>query len=175
MTEPLPASIVLYDGEADYQHPDLDLLYIDGVAADVAATLHDRECAEVCYQPGDGTRYGLVFVPLRSLVPARARVKDGQEWDRHSCGGMVDASAARINFAADINRLPYLENGYLVARVEGGAYPIRLGGRGSRPDIVMPYVAEHWSAHGASAVSIAILLRAISVHLDRLSDQERAA
>lgn len=174
MTEPLPSSIVLYDGEADYQHPELDLLYIDGVAADVAATLHDRECAEVCYQPGDGTRYGLVFVPLRSLVPARARVKNGQEWDRHSCGGMIDTTEARIHGLADINRLPYLANGYLVARVEGNAYPVRLGGRGPRPDIVMPYVAEHWGAHGVSAVSVAILLRAVSVHLDRLAAQAAA-
>lgn len=168
-----PASIEIHDYEREQRlvDPQLDLGYIDGAAADVAAILHrDRRPAEVCYQPGDGTRYPLVFVPLTVLGTARPRVKRGEEWERHAVAGVARPDRTDPAPAADF----YDPHAYLVVWVDHAAYPLRLGDRGV---LAASYVCEHWKTGGrgadqldSSAVSLALLFRAISHHLDRLAD-----
>lgn len=150
-----PASITAYETEALWQHSDLDLAYIDAVGNDLARLLRLGKPVEVNYQPGDGTRYPLVFVPLRDLASARPRVKDGVEWERHAVSGMGAAASGG-----------YDRGGYLVSWVEHGCYPIRLGDRGI---LAASYVGAHWDCHGTSAVSLALLFRSVSWWLDHLS------
>lgn len=163
----LPESIDIYETERDagLVHEDLDWPYIDGVATDVAAILASPGAsgvAEVCYQPGDGTRYPLVFTPLRKLQHARPRTWNGQTWERHAVSGM--ASADRADDAVTGAEF-YDPRGYLVSRVEGASYPIRLGG--GRGHLAASYVGEHWNARGSSACALAILFRAVSFYLNR--------
>lgn len=144
---------LIYDRERDlgWVHPDLDLEYIEGAGADIASILlDDGACAEIAYQPGDGTFYGLVFVPLRSLVPARPRVKDGRVWEQRAARGMFDDA---------VGHKQYNQQGYLVAWVENAVYPIHLGDRGV---IAANYVAEHWNTSPCSAHSLALLFRTVS-------------
>lgn len=147
-----PASIITYETEDPFLHPDLDYDYIDGVAEDIARALRNSFSIDTAYQPGDGTFYGLAFTPLRTIVQARPRTKDGREWEILSCRGVSDG-----------NR--YEPTAVLVSWVENGAYPIRLGGRTS--DLAASYVGEHLGTKGTSAVSISILLRAIDHHITR--------
>ncbi len=156
-TGALPASIQLYDTEREYLDPDLDFPYIDEAARDAAYFLADEAPVEVNYQPGDGTRYALVLVPLRSLFSARPRVKDGTSWGRHSIDGMGHRPAVA---PADY----YDPNGYLVTWVANASYPFRLGGRDGH--LAASYVTEHMKTTMTSGCSIALLLRSISYHLD---------
>lgn len=153
----LPESIEVWDGERAEQlvDPHLDFDYIDTVAADVAAYLVTRDPVEANYQPGDGTRYKLVFTPLKGIGAASGRTVDGRQWGRRAIDGMSDPEHPDY----------YDPSGCLLSFVEGGCYPIRLGER--RNCLSSEYVAEHWKQTSVSAVSIAILLRAISYHLDR--------
>lgn len=177
-------SIVVHEAERELLHPDLDFRYITQAASEIAATLAPGEpfagVAECCYQPGDGTRYPLVFVPLALLVPTRGRIADGREWERNACAGMFnrDDDAAALAEAAERGILAaphrtYVANGYLVVRVEGAAYPLALGGRSSL--VGADYVAEHWNARGSSALTLAILFRAIGYHLDAITHLRAAA
>lgn len=150
----LPESIDIWDSEASLVDPELDLMYVDRVALDIAAILECGDVAEAAYQPGDGTFYGIVLVPLRSLFAARPRVKDGRTWQQHAVSGM-----------GATGQPGYVHDGYLLTLVENVSYPIRLGNRGR--DLAADYIAEHWKLPGASAVSVVLLLRAISHHLDR--------
>lgn len=150
-------SIVLYESESAYTHDELDYDYIVGVAADVARALRSGRPIEVAYQPGDWTRYGLVFTPLQTLLRARARVVDGKTWDSAAVSGMHGANGG------------YVENGYLVAWVEHTAYPFRLGFRFGR-DLAGSYVSEHLTKNETSGVSVAILFRAIDWHLDHATE-----
>jgi hypothetical protein len=142
---------LMYDTEREWTDEHLDLPYIADVAEDVARALRGGKPAEVAYQPGDGTSYGLVFTPLSALERARPRVKDGRPWNANAVSGM--------GYPA------YEPGGYLVSHVENVAYPVRLGDRGV---LSASYIEEHWKLPLASAVSVALLLRAISAHLDAL-------
>lgn len=164
MTTASAGPIVTYETEARLQNPDLDLAYIEDVASDLAAALHGGQPAEVAYQPGDGTFYGLVFTPLRRLATARPRVKDGVQWDRRSCRGMLSGGRGDSGDKYD-------PTGYLVSHVENVAYPVRLGGRDGR-DLAADYVGEHWNCRGESAVSLAILFRAVSHFLDEWASHD---
>lgn len=156
MVQEPPASIITYEVElAHFRYTeDLDYLYVDGVGQDVAAILLAGHPAEVAFQPGDGTFYGLVFLPLNSLRAARPRVVRGAEWERHAVRGMGNVSAN--GYGAD---------GFLVSYVEHACYPLRLGERGT---LAATYIEEHWNTNGASAVTLAILFRSISWWLDNL-------
>lgn len=163
-----PPSIETYEAEARYTDPDLDYEYIDAAAQDIARSLRSGRPAEVAYQPGDGTFYGLVFVTLTDLVRARPRFVEGRPWDacavRGMLGSILDPMLADEDAVVELNLRKYVTNGYLVSWVEHGCYPLRLGdGRGT---LASDYVGEHFQTSETSAASLAILFRAISWHLD---------
>jgi hypothetical protein len=139
---------------AEYVAQRLDAVYVNRVAQEVAASLKASRPIEAAFQPGDGTHYGLVFVPLVSLASARPRVWEHGVGDLHACRGMRYEPCAT-----------------LVVWVEHGAYPFLLDGR--RSFIADDYVAENLcpNAGPASAAALAILLRAIA---DRLSTEDTA-
>lgn len=70
----------------------LDGPYVDKIANEVAVALWTGTPVEVNFQPGDGTRYQLVFLPLQNLKSASPRIApmgDGEpvSWgDRCSFG-----------------------------------------------------------------------------------------
>lgn len=69
----------------EYVAERLDQRYVRQVARDVAQAVRDGVPIEVCFQPGDGTRYDLLFVPVHELRAARGRAVEGQsDWD-HRC------------------------------------------------------------------------------------------
>lgn len=155
----IPESLVIYEHEHAFLSPEIDLRYIDEAANDIAAIIAHHGVAEIAYQPGDGTFYGLVFVPLQLLEYARPRVKDGFPWDRHAVRGMKRAGAK----AADGGGEYYGRDGFLISYLDHASYPLRL--RRDGEVISADYVAEHWNAKGASAVSLALLFRAVAHHL----------
>lgn len=151
-TSQRPESITMYPGEEDRYEPDLNFGYIDQTAHDVALVL-DRTVlsAEVDYQPGDGTRYPLVFVPLAAMTPAN---------DDH--GGRA------------IKGVKYDRGMFLVCWVEHPCYPLRLAGRGGS-DIAADYVSEKWKTSSGSAVSLALLFRGVAYYLDRFDRSREEA
>jgi hypothetical protein len=59
----------------------LDMGYVRDVARYVAASLRGQgQPIGVAFQPGDGTRYDLLFTPIQALRFAPARVVDGNDW-----------------------------------------------------------------------------------------------
>lgn len=162
-----PPSITTYDAEVRAlgfdPSAELDLEYVDAVAADLAAILAAGRVAEAAYQPGDGTCYRLVIVPLAALKAAQPRVKDGQVWQRHAVAGMKRRDGG--DDGADGDGF-YEPTGYLVCQVENSCYPIRLEGRGPDSGLAAGYLAEKWNLGFPSAVAVAVLLRAVCYHLD---------
>lgn len=159
---PNAASLVLYEGEYEYLHPDLDAAYITGTAVDVAGILRDDRTAEVAYQPGDHTYYGIVIVPLRTLHRAKPRVTD-HEWDAHGVRGMLDEARANPDLTglARINSMPHRRDAYLVCNtVAGRLFPVILDDQ-----LASWYVGENLDYTMTSAVSVTVLLRAIAVEL----------
>lgn len=152
---------LFYESEKQWRHPNLDLPYVLGVATDLAELLEDG-AAEVAYQPGDGTFYGLVFLPLLNMAPARPRVVDGIEWETRAIRGMFRGDGKRAHFE-DLEPLAYDPDGYLVAWVEHAVYPLSLA-RG-RSDLAATYVAEKFNTTLTSAVSLAVLFRALAAKL----------
>ena len=166
----LPPEIEIHEAEQRFVDPGLDFPYIVGLAEDIAGLLHDRSVAECVYQPGDGTRYPLVFVPLTVLQHGRGRTVGGRTWEHHAVSGMAAPGRDRD----DVPGYRYYDSaGFLIAWIDHGVYPLRLGGRGSKP-LAHEYVMEHWGAPTASAVSLALLFRAISTRLDKLAPGLRA-
>lgn len=160
---PQDTPIIMLDTEVKdgYYDPGLDHDYIDGAAGDIAQALRMGATAECCYQPGDGTRYGLVFVPLRAMTTARPREKDGVKWDALAVSGM-----ARLNRNVDPPEYEYDEGGVLIVWVEHSAYPLKMDGRGG-DQVAGGYVEEKWAGgNKVSAGSLALLFRTISWHLD---------
>lgn len=157
----LGPAIILYDVEAEYQHPDLDLAYIDKVASEAAdqlryaRNLDERQTpagVEIAYQPGDGTFYGIVLVELFLLSGTSGRVKNGVQWESNAVRGV------------SMNSIGWYEPGsFLVSVIESGAYPLRLG---DSDPVAGSYISEHWGLSRVSALSVAILLRAISWYLN---------
>lgn len=170
MPSVLPEEIV-YEAEREHVDPDLDFLYIDGLAQDLAGLLAAKAVAECVYQPGDGTRYPLVFVPLLALRHGRGLELEGREWEHHAVGGMKANSAEAVPDDAPGSRW-YDPAGYLICWVDHADYPLRLGGRGHK-SLAGDYVGDKWKTTAVSAVSLALLFRAISIHLDRISDAGR--
>lgn len=122
---------------------EIDWPYVLAVASDVALTLREGSPAELAFQPGDGSRYALVFVPLWRLVPARPRIFEGKPWSKIAVDGVSPREGAA-----------------LICQVEGGpSYPLRLHPRGV---LSIDYVAEHWGATGASAVILTALFRGVA-------------
>lgn len=146
-----------WEGEERYYHEDLDLGYIAGAGFDLARALSRGTAAEIAYQPGDGTFYGLVFVPLAYVETAAPRVVNGASWDRHACRGVLSPDAHGAYF--------YAPNAFLIAWLDHATYPVRLGNRGR--ELAVSYVAEHWQTSIVSAGSLALLFRAVSWYLDR--------
>lgn len=140
-----------YDEEVDFD-------YIRSSGREVAAALAHGRAIEIAYQPGDGTRYPLVFTPLWTVETASPREVDGVRWDSRACPGVTDGEA-----------YPY--GSVLVTRVERGAsYPMRLHPRGGPFEgLAASYVAEHLDARGASAVSLTLLFREVAAGLRRLA------
>ncbi len=156
-----PESIEIWDGERAEHLVDrgLDYDYIDGAAQAIATALRLGIPVEVNYQPGDGTRYKMVLVPLRGLVTAPERIVDGRPWGKHAIDGMKNP-----DHTCDLDF--YDPRGYLLSFVDGDSYPIRLGDRG---DLSHDYIGSHWKLPDVSAVSVAILLRATSFYLDLIA------
>lgn len=158
---PQETPIIMFDSEREegWYAEDLDLDYIDAAAGDIAQAFRMGAPAEACYQPGDGTRYGLVFVPLTALTTARPRVKDGIKWDVHAVSG---ASV----FDTDTEEYRYKPTDALVIWVEHAAYPLQLDRRNG-DSVAGSYVAEKWTGGNmVSGCSLALLFRTISWHLD---------
>lgn len=171
----LPASIVLYDQEEHHRSDELALDYIDAVAAETAGILARGEAAEIMLQPGDGTAYGIVIVPLRILNRVQPRIAEsGLVCNSAAMGGMLSSSRVHQLGAKHgiegLNELPYIEDGYLVSFVDSRytSYPIRLG-KGRGRDLVADYVDKSWAMQSVeSSITIAVLLRAISYYLAEL-------
>lgn len=165
-SETLLGEIVIHDYERDERlvDPHLDFPYIAGLASDIAALLHTRSVAECAYQPGDGTSYRLVFVPLVVLQHGRGHEYRGRTYDHHAVAGM--ANPERPGDESPGYRY-YDPRGYLICWIDNAVYPLRLGDR-SAETITYPYIQKHWKSPGSSAVALAVLFRAISIHLDRL-------
>lgn len=68
----------------EYVEGRLDAPYVASTAAAVADALARRVPMEVCFQPGDGTRYDLVFTPVLALESAPPRVASMR---CHECRG----------------------------------------------------------------------------------------
>lgn len=140
--------IELFDGE-----PDLD--YIDHMGSAVAVDLSVEDhgsirprISAVNYQPGDGTRYELIFTPL-SMMTQHRRQGEGDV-----CEGMIATGSIFYKFGAT-----------LVSIVNAGAcYPLALA---REPGTLAPsYVAEHWKVPRASAAALILLFEAIAGHLE---------
>lgn len=155
-----PATIIVPDGEIEYRHDDLDLAYIDGLAADLARILTAGDVAEAAYQPGDGTLYGIVIVPLSTLHAGQPRVYQGQVWQRHAVSGMKRPGG---DDGGDGSAF-YEDGGHLLCFSEKHCYPVWLA-PGEERSLAAGYLAGHLDLPPASAVSVAILLRAICVHM----------
>lgn len=153
----LPPSIDIYNSEREYMHDGLDLAYIAATAKEGAKILA-TDVLEVAYQPGDGTYYGLVIVPLASLVHTQPRVKKGIFWQRHAVHGQMRRGAEDREPGVDF----YADNSYLVCWVENTCYPLRLG---DHDDLAASYIDEKWKLGPTSAVSVALFLRALSYEL----------
>lgn len=127
----------------------LDFDYIRETAAFVAAALADNRVCEANYQPGDGTRYPLVFVPLASVLSAPARIVNGRDWGTRAINGVAMDEVGR-----------YDHGWALVSLVGSESYPIRLSDRTLA--LTSSYVAEKWNQTGVGSASLAILLRSIA-------------
>lgn len=131
--------------------PGLDLDYISSTAKQIALAMDEDQVSEASYQPGDGTRYALVFVPLMAIkYRAPARVKDGRAWGDKAVDGLL-----------------YDHGCALVCWVDGPCYPLRLVDRSV--DLAASYVAEHWKTTQVSGATLALLFRAVAWHLEELN------
>lgn len=122
----------------------LDGTYVETVAREVAAVLSRGRPVEACYQPGDGTRYGLVFTPLWKLMAAPPRVA--------SIGGWSSAPVAWPGRACD--GIVYEFGATLISLVGRAAYPLNLGL--GRRHLHPSYVSEKW--FGGRETSSAVML-----------------
>lgn len=164
-----PSSILTYPAEDEYLHRDLDLPYVDALALDLARILSAGQVAEASYEPGDMTRYRLVIVPLSALRAGQARVSPrGSVGNRHAVVGMKRSGGDDGGNGAAF----YADHAYLVC-VGDRSYPMWLepaGGAGIAAD----YVASNFDLPATSAVSVAILLRAVCAHLDGVQHEAPA-
>lgn len=131
-----------YDRYAD----DVDADYIQDVASAIASSLASSRPAGVCFQPGDGTAYRLVFTPLWTMGEAPARIVRGQRWAGVAVEGLGE----------------YRFGDVLISWVDHAAYPLRLVRGG---DIASSYVGEKWGVIGASSITLALLFRAVASRL----------
>lgn len=124
----------------------LDLAYVRATGEDIAVAIREGYVIEAAFQPGDGTRYDLVVVPLGydKIQFARPRVKEGREWETIALDGF---NTARKDGTA-----------ILVVWNEHGAYPFDLASPAA-----WPYVAEKL-ANGNSASGITLSLLLIAAH-----------
>lgn len=82
----------------DYQahvERELDGDYVFTTAAAIAGALAANQPLEVCWQPGDGTRYDLIITPVLALKAAPPRIAAFRgdpgtpvEWDKHCALGV---------------------------------------------------------------------------------------
>jgi hypothetical protein len=118
---------------------ELDLDYVEEVARAVAASLRRGEPLGVAFQPGDGTRYDLLFVPTQSLRHAAGRVVGGERW-----GAVTDFGISREPGTAFV---AWYRSG-------GAGFDFRSGG------FEPVYLNEVFSTTMGSACALAILFNA---------------
>lgn len=159
-TSTMPPSIQVWPDESGrLAHDGLDYGYIDGVARYVAESLANGLTVEACFQPGDMTRYNLIFVPLVDLATAPPRVKNQEPWEQHAIPGIrrnrdtTDATSARRY---------YPDAGTLVQWIDFGALVLDLS---ATPGYTSDYTAQKFNTTITSGCTLAILLRAITWHL----------
>ena len=145
---------LLLDAEREYVHPDLDYDYVWSVAGKMARSIRAGHPVECAYQPGDGTRYGIVIVPLDLLKRVQA-----------SGGG----TAGSVRLASLIMEPAFsgwdYDGAHLVVIAEHGSAVVKLGH--VYYYLVMDYLGYSHSA--CSAVSVALLLRAVAARIGELS------
>lgn len=152
--------VIVSDSEREFLHPGLDLSYVDALGADLARILRNGDVAEAAYQPGDGTRYSLVIVPLSTFRAGQPRVYNGSVWERHAVSGMKRPGGDDGGDGSGF----YADGGHLLCFSEKRCYPVWLAA-GEERSLAAGYLADHLDLPPVSAVSIVILLRAICVHM----------
>lgn len=126
----------------DFVKERLDEDYVRQTAGAVAAALRGQgEPIGVAFQPGDGTRYDLVFVPVQNLRHAPGRVKNGETW-----GAAPELGISREPGTA------------LVSWPRHGAIGLDLRTGGFEP----VYLLELFDTTLGSACTLAILFEAIA-------------
>ena len=75
----------------EYVESRLDAPYVAQTARWVADALHRRVPIEACFQPGDGTRYVIAFVPVISLESTPGRVASMRCTDCRGTGGKLNS------------------------------------------------------------------------------------
>lgn len=127
---------------------DLDAFYVATTGGAVGRALVDGRPVEANYQPGDGTRYGLVFVPLWNVETAPGRVApirglgpDPRVWDSRAVAGGA------------------YEFGWTMVALDGGfAAGLNLAGvRIWHPG----YLEGRWGRGPASSCALALLFDAV--------------
>lgn len=127
----------------DYVLGRLDMAYVRQTAEYVAAALRGRgEALGVAFQPGDGTRYDLAFVPIQYLRHAPGRIVRGELWPE------------RTEFG--ISRVP--GTAIVVYHQQGRAAGLDLRTGGFAP----VYLAELYGTGQGSACTLAILFNTIA-------------
>ena len=127
---------LLTTAEKNYVLSRLDRAHIAEIAEQVRARLGFHTVVEACYQPGDGTWYSLLFVPLDALVGG----KGGDSNDKPPHSYFSDS---------------YFSDGLVVYGQHGTT--VEFFTILSDPD----YAADQLTDNSASALAIAELLRAV--------------
>lgn len=136
----------------DFVMARLDLDYTRAVAAEVAASVRDGDPIGVNWQPGDGTRYSLMIVPL----PERLRLAlgrtfpDGKQWEAEPLFGRQNLDGSIRPHQAVVSLIG--------AGGTGGAHALDLSSGG----FVGPYVSELYDVGAGSGAALAILLDLIA-------------
>lgn len=158
-TEALPVSIRIPPEEQHLPWDRLDYVYIDAVARYVANCLVDKVSVEACYQPGDGTCYNLVFVPLVGLATAPPRHSDTNvPWEQHAVKGVAahrdvrDFQASRNFYAPTACLVTWV--GYTSIAIN---FPINM---------TADYTGQKFTTSIVSGFALAVLLRAIGFHME---------
>jgi hypothetical protein len=123
--------IQLTDPEREYVVNRLDRDHVVQVAAGVLRELGNGRAVEACYQPGDGTSYALMFVPMGAVVGGNGGGTAGYAPSRWFNGGTL-----------------------IVYGQRGSAFDAYSG-------CDAEYVASELTDNPASALAIAVLLREV--------------
>lgn len=131
----------------EYVAENLDLPYVERVGRAIAEAIGKNEPIEANYQPGDGTSYGLLFVPIQELDVAPPReTEEYGKWDARVPFGVARVSGAAVVcwIGNGATALDFRTGGFHGSYIDG-----LFGGRGE-----------------ASGWALAILFTAISEALE---------